>query len=98
MKVTEKKYYEVDWQDFEKFVQDEFRIFDWSFVEDVEGRNDSSYAFRVDGKLRDYQEERIQGMIKSGKQTQLYCTQFLLDKLAAQGKIPCGDYLITVYW
>lgn len=88
------EYYEVDYDDLDKFIN--FHFFDnedkFCFVADEEANNDSSYTYNVDGEVGGYGREKI-----SNNET-MYMTRTYLDEACRLGLIPPGNYLIEVCW
>ncbi len=100
-------YFEVDYNDFEKFVNDHYPFKTakdrdgYSFVAIEEGNNDSEYSFEVNdencfGYVSKWDQEartRIRnGHIKPFENYQLFSI------LYEDGLIEAGNYLIRVSW
>lgn len=85
----------VDYNDFDEFVRSIYGG-DYEFVAIQEANNSSSYTFRPDGKISDYQEKDVQ-KIKSGKYPN-YCNHILFDLLVKEGYLEPGEYLVEVFW
>lgn len=86
------EYYEVEYDDLEKFIN--FHFFGnedkFDFVADQEANNDTSYPYNVNGKVDNYDRKRI-----NDKKTD-YMTQAYLDEACQLGLIQPGKYLVNV--
>lgn len=92
--MVEKKVYEVKYKDLEKFVEDIYKVKNYSFPAVQDCGNDTDHAFEVDGVLDGYQLEEIND-VKSGEH---YNNYLLLNLLAHENHIPKGYYIISVCW
>jgi len=98
LKTTERKFYEVDYGDFEEFIQEEFGISEYSFACDMECGNDSSHEFNVKAELDQWDEDQIKKFVDSDGKEESYMAHALFNKLCQQGKIKEGNYLVKVSW
>jgi hypothetical protein len=69
---------------------------DYEFISTQEANNSSSYTFKVDGKISDYDEKDVL-KIKSGKYPN-YCNHVLFNLLVREKHIEPGEYLVKVFW
>lgn len=95
LNATRRVMFEVDWHDLEEAINKHYGK-DYEFVPDIECGNDSSHDFRVDGKVNQYDQERLDEFKETGDYNFLAGT--LLNDLCRQGLIEPGDYLVQVCW
>lgn len=96
-KFTEVSYWELDWHDFEKIVQEVYEVEDYNFVSDIECYNDSEHTFTTNLTYWDSSnEENIKEFIQGKAYYNIAGT--LIKDLAAKGFIPQGNILISVFW
>lgn len=88
-------YTEMDYCEFEQLVKTTYGH-DYEFPEDIECGNDSEHTYEVTGELDEWDRQKLQEFVQSGKY--LYLAPRLLNDLVARGKLPKGRYLITVCW
>lgn len=90
-----KTIYEVEFNEFDKLVQETYDpIYEFMSVQ-VAGR-DSSYSFNVTGEINDWEDGNA-NFIRGGN-IPTYSNPLLLNVLAADGHIEKGDYVIKVSW
>lgn len=102
-------YFEVDYSDFEQFVNDHYPFKTakdrdgYSFVAIEEGSNDSEYTFEVDPE--DYLQSYSNTKYDKEKLTKIrngnigtFENHYLFRILYEDGLIEPGNYLITVSW
>lgn len=91
---TEVTHY-VDYRELEEFIQDTYG-FQYEVVAAEECGNDTSLAFTVGTNFDNNDallfEEMRQGIWHP------YRTHMLLTKLASEGKIPTGKYIVEICW
>lgn len=100
MKVETRKvlYHTLDCYELAKAVNEFYKpTSEWDFISDHEANNDSDYSFDVDGKIDDYDKERLE-RFKKDSNSEGWMTQIFLDDLCKQELIPKGAYLIKVCW
>ncbi len=95
LKYKKETVYQVDYDDFDKFVNEGYKpIRPYQLVAWEEVGNDSSHQYSIDGKFVDEDEEKE---IKSGKISK-YCAGRILELACKDGLIPAGNYSINVCW
>lgn len=97
MKVTKETIIRVNWKDFETFVNKEYGIKGWDFVQDQECGNDISKFFDVDGRLDKGHATEIRDW-RTNNGNRGYKAYMILNDLASKGKIEKGIYCIDVCW
>lgn len=81
----------VDYNEIDTLISRYFNV-SFEFIAEEESSNDSSHTFDIDGKVDKYDLKGIEE-----KKTK-YMTRAYLNKLAEQGIIEKGEYLIEVSW
>lgn len=87
----------VNYGDLEAFI-DEVYGHAFSVPEDVEGSNDTTYAFNDvrPEPLSEYDGKKLAGFKTSGHGR--FLLRILLTDLCNRGMIPPGDYIVVVSW
>ena len=101
-----KCFYYVSYKKIEELVKREYKkaynIGNYSFIVDIEGINDTIYEFLDIGRdnfynpNNNYCASKLKAFIEEGEYC--YTIIYLLNDLAYKGKIPKGNYIISVYW
>jgi len=93
-----KTIHSIHYSDWEEFVKKVYKVEKYHFVSMEETRNGTSHSFTASNKpLEKYDKEDIQRFIDwDGRQK--FTAGLLLNDLAANNRIPPGDYIIKVYW
>ena len=98
MKIKTQTIHTVDYNDFESAVNEFFGMEDYSFVASEEASNYSSYDYTCTGEGADsYEAKRLTDWL-CGDTYQPPSPTTLLNRMAAEGAIPTGEYLIKVSW
>jgi len=88
------EYYEVDYDDLDRFIN--FHFFGgetkYNFAVSEEANNDTSYPYHVVDKVDEYDRKRIDD------RDFIYMTQAYLDEACRLGLVKPGKYLINVCW
>lgn len=58
--------------------------------------NDEDWNFTITGRETDFRKNKIQEVFDGNWPN--FCTTDLLEYLAYQGKIPCGEYVVSISW
>jgi hypothetical protein len=97
LELKEVKYFEVDSQDLEDYINYHFPNLEVELVADNEWYNDSSYTTSVSKKDTNREADMIiAGHSKDGNY-RFYLHQ-IMSALCQKDLIPEGDYLIKVCW
>lgn len=89
---------EVDYRDLERLVVDKYPFMNgYSFVATEECGNDSTHRFVVDGNLDKVYEAEWEKVKEPNVWFDL-SNGFILNKLAADGNIEPGEYVVRVFW
>lgn len=95
LKYQKKVIYEVDYNDWDEFINKYYGIKQYEIVAAEEYGNYESHSFTAK-KGEDYDEEDIRDL-KSGKFVP-WVTHDIFQDLANNDAIPEGEYLISVFW
>lgn len=102
----------VDYSDLEEFVTEQFGLEPtvteygsgykhvepaYSFVAIEECGNDCSFNFVVSGIISEYDRTDVEAWVESNG-TEFIGNAQILDYLCWQGKIPAGNYNVSVSW
>ena len=90
-------YNEIDYKDFEKFVQKVYgwKQYEYAYCEEVS--NDSRQSYTADKEeLDEWALEKIQRL--NDGESESFCANFIFNKLCLDGYLPPGNYLINVCW
>jgi hypothetical protein len=104
LKHTKKVIFEVDYFDFEKFVNEVYQT-DFDFVAQHEANNYSQYSFKPEiiknldeNKILEKDKKQKMENIRQGIITQYTSVHDIFDTLLTDGIIEEGEYVITVSW
>lgn len=92
MKATKRTVFEVDYNELDRAISEEFGI-DFEIVAYEYLSNGSSKTFNVEPKAMDVHDYNN---LKSGKLH--YMTQSLLDEMCYRGKIIATEYVVKIFW
>lgn len=96
MKTKQESVFTVDYNDFDKTVQQHFGRPEYECVAYQEWNNYSCYDFDVDGKFYDWDLPELAEWVTTGKGGP--GVRVLLNKLYVDGVIQKGKYIIQVSW
>jgi hypothetical protein len=96
LKCKEVTMLQVNYSDLEDFVNQFYKIKDYSFTEKEQCGNDTMHDFKIDGKLDRYGKEALE-KLKSGSD-QGVSNQDILQCLCFEGHIKPGTYIVRVCW
>jgi len=92
--------WEVDYSDWDRYVNDYFGFekkgyfYPYEFVADHEANNDSIYEFNPNGKeLHECDRKEIEKWIKNPNSSS-YMTHTIFDYIVSKGDLPKGTYYI----
>lgn len=98
----------VTYRDIEKLINHYFRNekhaakdrqysrFDYELPCMEERGNDEDWNFIIEGSVDEFDEDTIQEVFDGSWPN--FCTTDLLEYLAYHGKIPCGEYVVSISW
>jgi len=98
LRVHKVTYYTVSHFDLESFINYQFKLDNrFEFALDQMCRNDSVIVIVVNGKIDAYDKDRLNDLEES-MGDECYMAEAFMNKLAQDGKISKGKYLIEVSW
>ena len=95
LKCEKKVMISVDYNDLDRFIQDEFNLPNFELVADEELNNDTTKTFNVDAE--EMNQKELVGILRGTKSTQ-YQTRQLLCQLCFEGKLEAGEYAVNISW
>lgn len=96
LRKAERMFFVVDYNDFDRFVQQVYGDRNYEFCAVQEANNDSYYRFNVTGRVPDYNQRDAQ-RIRDGH-IDTYRNHLLFNVLCQDGYIEPGTYLVEVSW
>lgn len=69
---------------------------EYSLTAMEERGNDEDWNFTITGRETDFRKNKIQEVFDGNWPN--FCTTDLLEYLAYHGKIPCGEYVVSISW
>lgn len=97
LKTEKVTYLEVKYGDLEEFIQEVYNRPDYDILGAQEWGNDSSYDFRIDGIVKDYDESFLEEF-KTGKHSGDYRLYNIMNDMCRNEIIKPGNYLVQVCW
>lgn len=94
---TTKTVHNVDYHDWESFVNKFYGVECYDFVSSEECGNDSNHTYSPDGKQDKYEVQDIAEFVKQDGNI-CYRTSEIFNDLVAKGEIPAGNYCVNVCW
>lgn len=90
---------EMDYDEFENIVTNQYKVNDYSFVATEECGNDSDHTFSVSGiePLDKYETEKLLEFIEKNGGT-CYVNHTLFQDLVNKGVLEPGEYIVKVCW
>lgn len=99
MKITTKTVHYVDHSDLQKAIEEHFGIQEYNIPCDAECGNNAALEVTVSGLPFDqYQQNSLDEWLTSGGQKQMWGPGIMMQKMAIDGVIPTGEYIISVCW
>lgn len=88
---------EIGYRELEALIEAAFGVLEVEIVPMMEWNNDSEHLFNVDGEMDEYDNKDVDEFIIDPQKAR-WCLRAILNRMAVEGKLEKGKYLITVCW